>query len=126
MFANSTSIYKGTLNLNSFATGIIDCSVDTSNLPIGHYTITASVFPLDEPNSAPSTITAGNVGITYVDDLNGAFQVDSSDLLTFVADYTACCSHSTFNPAIDFNHDGKIDANDFFAFMTNYIDYWSS
>ncbi|MGO8807003.1 MAG: hypothetical protein ACLQO7_10465 [Candidatus Bathyarchaeia archaeon] len=125
LFANSTSIYKGTLNLNSFATGIIDCSVDTSNLPIGHYTITASVFPLDEPNSAPSTITAGNVGITYAGDLNGGFQINFMDLITFAADYTACCAHGTYNPAIDFNHDGTINFYDITLFTSCYTYYYS-
>jgi hypothetical protein len=126
LFANSTSICRVALCLNSSASGILNCLVDTSGLPVGNYTISASVIPLGEPNAAPSTITAGIVGITYTGDLHGDFQVNSKDFMTFVADYTACCTRGTYNPSIDFNHDGKIDSKDFFAFVSAYNAYWSS
>jgi hypothetical protein len=126
LFANSTSICRVAVCLNSSASGILNCLVDTSSLPVGNYTISASVIPLDELSAAPSTITAGTVGITYVGDLNGDFQVNSMDIVAFVADYTACCSHGACNPAIDFNHDGKIDYSDIPVFLSAYIDYWKS
>ena len=66
LFANSTSIFNGTLSVDSSASGVLNCSVDTGSLPIGNYTISASVTPLDEPNATPSTMSAGTVGVTYV------------------------------------------------------------
>lgn len=125
LFANSTSIFRGAFSLNSLASGILECSVDTSSLPIGNYAITASVIPSNDPSAAPSTVTAGNVGITYAGDLNGGFQINFMDLITFAADYTACCAHGTYNPAIDFNHDGTINFYDITLFTSCYTYYYS-
>ena len=32
--------------------------------------------------------------------------------------------NSTFEPACDLNHDGKIDGNDFIVFSGDYMVYW--
>ncbi len=125
IFANSSSIFNGTINLEGFSSGVLDCSADTSSLHIGNYTITASVIPSDEPTATPITMSTSIVSVTYVGDLNGDFKIDSNDFFAFMNAYILYYSHpSVFIPLADFNHDGKIDANDFFAFMNAYIQYW--
>ena len=123
LFANSTSIFNGALSVDSLASGILDCSVDTESLPIGYYTISASVTPLDEPNATPSTMTAGTVGVTYLGDLNGEFKVNFDDMIIFVGDYIAYWTNGAYNPAADFNHNGQIDFDDLRTFRGAYQNY---
>ena len=126
IFANSSSMFNGTITLDGFSSGVLNCSIDTSSLYIGNYTITASVVPSDNSTATPITMSTGTVGITYMGDLNGDFEVDANDFFMFMNAYIIYYSHpSVFTATADFNHDGKIDANDFFAFMNAYIVYWS-
>ena len=125
LFANSTLIYTGILNLDSLSSGILNCSIDTSSLPIGNYSITASVTPSDQPTATSSDMSAGMVGLTYLGDLNGDFKVDGSDFLAFMSDYVTYWTTGYANPASDYNHSGIIDSSAFFDFMDYYIAYWS-
>jgi hypothetical protein len=126
LFANSISIFNGTLNLSSLSSGITACTVNTSSLPIGNYSITASVTPLDEPNAMSNSLFGGVVGLTYVGDLNGDFNVNFNDVTTFVSDYLAYLSTGNYNPAIDYNHNGTINFNDVKLFVSAYIAYYSN
>ena len=123
LFANATSIFNGTLSIDSQASEILNCPVDTGGLPIGNYTITASATPLGDSNAALSTMSGGTVGVTYVGDLNGDFKVDANDFFIFMNDYIVYWTTGYTNPAADFNHDGKIDFNDLVAFDDAYIAY---
>ena len=123
LFANSTSIFNGTLSVNSSASGILNCLVNTESLPIGNYTINVSVTALGEPNVTPSTMSAGTVGVTYVGDLNGDFKVDCTDFFIFMDYYISYWNTGYANPAVDFGHDGKIDSGDALIFTAAYINY---
>jgi hypothetical protein len=123
LFANSTSIFNGTLSVDGSASGVLNCLVSTESLPIGNYTIDASVTALGEPNVTPNTISAGTVGVTYLGDLTGDFKVDSSSFFAFISDYITYWTTGYVNPAADFNHDGKIDFSDMQIFLYAYISY---
>jgi hypothetical protein len=86
--------------------------------------ITASVIPSDKPNATPSTMSGGTVGVTYVGDLNGDFQVNFNDITLFGREYNAYYTSGIYNPAIDFNHSGIINFNDITLFVTAYDAYW--
>jgi hypothetical protein len=123
LFANSTSIFNGTIDVDGLASRILNCPVNTESLPIGNYTISVSVIPSDEPNAMPSTMSVGNVGVTYVGDLMGHFKVDFKDVSDFVSDYIEYNNNGVYNPAADFNHDGKIDFTDLQTLINAYINY---
>jgi hypothetical protein len=125
LFANSTSVFNGTLNVNGLASEVLSCPVNTTSLPIGNYTITASAVPSDEPNATQSTLTTGIVGVTHVGDWTGEFTVNFTDLRDFVADYIAYNSFNIYNPAADYNHDGRIDFEDLQLFVSAYIAYYN-
>ena len=126
LFANSTSIFNGTLSLDSLASGTLTCPVDTDGLSIGKYTITASAISSSEPNLTPSTISGGTFGVTYLGDLNGDFKVNFNDLVIFAADYTAYFTNGIYTPAIDFYHDSQINFKDLQLFVSTYTAYWNS
>jgi hypothetical protein len=126
LFANSTSIFNGTISLNSLTSGVLGCSVNTSSLPIANYTITVSVVPSDEPNATPSTMSAGPVGVTYIGDLNGGFTINFNDMTLFVSDYFNYFANGVYNPAIDYEHDGIINFNDVSLFIGYYEAYYAS
>jgi hypothetical protein len=123
LFANSTSIFNGTLILDSLASGALFCPANTTSLPIGNYTINASVTAQGESNVTPSTMSAGTVGVTYVGDLNGDFKVDANDFFLFLNDYNIYWKTGYVNRGADFNHDGKIDFNDMQTFLNAYINF---
>ena len=125
LFANSTLIFNGALSVDGSASGVLNCLVNTESLPIGNYTIDASVTAIGEPNVTPNTISAGTIGVTYVGDLTGDFKVDSSSFFAFISDYIAYWTTGYVNPAADFNHDGKMDTDDFVAFTGAYCAYAS-
>ncbi len=124
LFANSTSIFNGTISIANLASGTLVCQVNTQNLPIGNYSISASVTPLDEPTATPSTMSGGTVGVTYVGDLTCDFKVDGTDFFMFMNDYVAYWTTGFVNPAADFGHDGKIDFSDIQLFINAYINYY--
>jgi hypothetical protein len=108
------------------SSGSLNCLVYTSNLGIGNYTFTASVTPSNEPWATPNTLPSGVVGITYLGDLNGDFQVNFNDVITFVSKYIAYNTNGIYNPAIDYNHDGTINFNDIVLFVSYYTAYHNS
>jgi hypothetical protein len=121
LFANSTLIFNGALSVDGSASGVLNCLVNTESLPIGNYTIDASVTAIGEPNVTPNTISAGTIGVTYVGDLTGDFKVDSSSFFAYISNYIAYWTTGYVNPAADFNHDGKIDFSDTQIFLDAYI-----
>jgi len=121
LFANSTLIFNGALSVDGSASGVLNCLVSTESLPIGNYTIDASVTAIGEPNVTPNTISAGTIGVTYVGDLTGDFKVDSSSFFAYISNYIAYWTTGYVNPAADFNHDGKIDFSDTQIFLDAYI-----
>jgi hypothetical protein len=125
LLANSTSIFNETLNLDSLTSRILTCSVNTAGLSIGNYTITASAVSLGEPNAVPSTMSGGTVGVTYVGDLNGDFQVNFQDIAIFCREYIAYFTSGTYYPAIDYTHSGIINFNDLSLFEEAYVAYWT-
>ena len=55
--------------------------------------------------------------------MNGDFKVDFTDLCTLLAITSLIAPRLCYNPAADFNHDGKIDFNDISLFTGAYINY---
>ena len=118
IYANYTLVYNSTFSITN-STSQVTCVVQTSNLAIGNYLISANV------NNGTQNLE--NVAITYPGDLTGNFIVDFNDFFAFVNAYVNYYSSNgtQYNYLADFNHDGKIDYNDFFAFVNSYINYYN-
>ena len=77
-------------------------------------------------NAYSTQTSTGKIGVTYVDDFEGAFNVNSLDYFYFVDAYIQYNSHGIYNSAYDLSHDGKIDSSAFFLFVSSYVNYFAS
>ncbi len=116
IYANDKLEYNDTVVISDNSSNAIS-QIDTSNLSVGNYTITASI------NSKNTTIEMAE--ITYLGDLNGEFKVDGHDFISFAGAYVGFnrVNLSVYNGLADFNQDGKITSKDFIVFMNSYISY---
>ena len=121
---NSTMVFSTSVTLNALQTEIVPCNFNTSVLAIGNYTCTVTVTAtnLSAPNTATS---AGQLGVTYLGDVNGDFAINFHDITAFVSDYIASYNSGVCNPAIDYNHNGLVNFYDITTFVSSYIASYS-
>ena len=126
LFANLISVFNATISLGSLSSVVLNCAVDTTGLAVSHYTITASVTPIDDAPAIPSVLVAGTIEVTYLGDLNGDFRIDVNDVTMLILDFNNYWNTGHINPMADYNHDGKLDANDVTLFVLGYNTYLSA
>ena len=109
----------------NFSGGTGEIAVTTSTITHnftqpGNYTVALTVTDLDgRYNIASKIIQVLNVTLKMYDvDNNGI--IDLSDVLAVAIAFGSIPGHPRWNPACDFNHDDKIDLDDYLGVVLHY------
>jgi hypothetical protein len=112
-FQNTTTIQEQTLTLVSRSSTTLTFKWNSTDLPKGNYTITASATPvLDETDIADNIFTEG-IFIGVPGDIAPQFGlVDMKDIGMTVKAFGSVPGHTRWNPNADINDDGLVDMRD--------------
>jgi len=107
--------------LASFSSTTLTFYWNTTGLPKGNYTITASIVPLlYETDTVDNAVTSGMLRVTVVGDFNGDFKVGPADFALLAAAYGSSPYNPKWNPNCDINNDDKVGPADFAQLAAHY------
>jgi hypothetical protein len=122
VFCGETPIDTKTVaDLTSMETRTYTFSLDTTPIPKGTYTISATAVPAQgEIDPADNTLIDGTITETIRGDVNGDFKVDITDVFQFAKAFGTTLGHPKWNPNCDLNNDEKINIEDIFHLARNF------
>lgn len=109
-FVNVTLLSQGTVTIN--------CTWNTTNWPLGNYTIDTYASPVQgEVVTSDNSLTDGIVTVSIIGDITGPYgvpdgKVDIRDVAAAARLFGVQYPNPNYNPNYDMNGDGKIDIKD--------------
>ncbi|KPV61718.1 MAG: Periplasmic copper-binding protein (NosD) [Candidatus Bathyarchaeota archaeon BA2] len=118
LYANTTSIASQEITLTSGKSTTITFTWNTTDVPYGNYTISATAAPVPgETDTTDNTYVDGIVVVKILGDIDGDGDVDVDDFYVFSRAYG---TSPASNPGCDLDGDGDVDKDDFYMFAGNY------
>jgi len=127
IYANTTIIATITnITLSSGNSTTITFLWNTTGVPYGNYTITATVTPVPgEIDTTDNTYIYGIIKVTIPGDLNGDRFVDSTDQDILGMAWGSTIGEPNYIPEADLNGDGVVDSTDYGILGVNWGHSWS-
>jgi len=121
-YANGTSFQQQAIyGLNQTCSVEMVCSLNTTALQYGNYTLTTTAGPVPgETRVADNTVLGGSFIVTIPGDVNGDFQVDIYDAIKLAGAYNTNPTSPHWNANIDINGDNVVDIYDAIILANHY------
>lgn len=100
---------------------VFDFLFDTTNMPKGNYTVSASVLPVQYESGITDNFFYGTIIITIPGDINGDKWVEAKDAIALGKAFYPL---GKYNPRTDINDDGLCNAKDAVILGAHFDEHW--
>ena len=124
--ANATLIAITNVALSSKSSNTITFTWNTTDFPLGNYTLTAHATPVfSEAYTVDNTFVYGWVTVIHIlGDMDSDYDVDIFDIVRIATIYGVVKPDPAYDPNCDIDGDGDIDIFDIVAAASHYGESW--
>jgi parallel beta-helix repeat protein len=120
-YENATAIGTQQISLNATTQSTLTFIWNTTGLPCGNYTLSASAEDIQgEVNAQNNAFTLGIVQVSVPGDINGDFNVTNADVAVLTNAYGSSYGDARWNPNADINGNGVVDLRDLVILALHY------